>query len=559
VPRNPVLGTIVDLVATLGDTEVVLTWSAPVGAVVYQIEYKEASSETWLVFVSEIVYPSQGVTVHSLTNTVEYDLRVIASNGFTTTTSNEDSATPTADTGMVVVDDLVVDAVTDTTLTVEWTMGEDGEGNPAKYVLRYRTPTIDEDSWGAAFATEVFVDTGLATSGLKTHQFTGLPEGTAFGVILKPYRGTPNEDAHYGDFSNVATDSTTGSPTLGTIDDLSPSAGDTQVILSWSLVENATSYQPRFNDGGGYEDFGSPLGASAVNVTVTGLTNDVEHDFIVVASDGVTTTNSNEVSATPADPGDEPFLPSGMALLGTNNFSAIPGSGWQLAGGGRYSITSDAGAPESPNDVLQYRLPGGTQSGTGNDQIILSVNHRILYAHVRGFKISAGWFGDQSSTNKMGFVVDTGTGAGGDPFFFLARGIGTNALRLSVAQQGSQGNANLNYSGATGVYSAIANAASPSASDATFTRDVLYDMVYLFTANTPGSSNGRVEVWKKPSAGSTWVKILDYSGLEPLAPGSDGTFDIWKWYPIWGGNSGLSSPEDAQFFWIDHVTVWGKN
>lgn len=84
------------------------------------------------------------------------------------------------------------------------------------------------------------------------------------------------------------------STTLGTIDDLAALAGDTRVVLTWTGVDGATSYQAKV-DGVLY---GSATTDTAIEVT--GLTNGTQYTFVVVASDGSSTTESNSVNATPS-------------------------------------------------------------------------------------------------------------------------------------------------------------------------------------------------------------------------------------------------------------------
>jgi len=77
-------GQITDLAGTVGDSKVVLTWSAPSdgGSPItdYIIEYKESASPTYMVFVDG-VSSSTGTTVTGLTNGISYDFRVKAENG----------------------------------------------------------------------------------------------------------------------------------------------------------------------------------------------------------------------------------------------------------------------------------------------------------------------------------------------------------------------------------------------------------------------------------------------------------------------------------------------
>lgn len=99
-----------DLVATPGDTEVVLAWSAPFngGSAItdYVVEYKLTSEPTvWTTF-PDGTSASTGATVTGLTNDLGYDFRVKAVNAVgTSAASNVDSATP--ESGVVTIDDLV--------------------------------------------------------------------------------------------------------------------------------------------------------------------------------------------------------------------------------------------------------------------------------------------------------------------------------------------------------------------------------------------------------------------------------------------------------------------
>lgn len=91
---------ITDLAGTAGDTQVVLTWTAPAanGASItdYVVQYKLTSSGTWLTF-SDGTSASTGATVTGLTNSSSYDFRVAAVNSAGTGTySDTSTATPYA-------------------------------------------------------------------------------------------------------------------------------------------------------------------------------------------------------------------------------------------------------------------------------------------------------------------------------------------------------------------------------------------------------------------------------------------------------------------------------
>jgi hypothetical protein len=106
------------------------------------------------------------------------------------------------------VTDLSVASVSDSTVTLTWTEVDDGTGNPAKYALRYGTPTI---SWGDAYPTEVSVEGSSIGSPIQ-YTWEGLEPGTDYEFQLVSYRGTLNVDATFGGWSDVV-GATTGDTT----------------------------------------------------------------------------------------------------------------------------------------------------------------------------------------------------------------------------------------------------------------------------------------------------------------------------------------------------------
>jgi hypothetical protein len=546
-PRSPILGTIADLAAVVGDGQVTLTWTAPVGANLYQPQYKEATSETWLNYGVPVFYPASGSIVDGLTNAVEYDFRVLASDPFTTTTSNEVAETPTTPSGWGTIDDNLVTGTGDTTLDGSFTQVADDAGNPSKYWVGIGLDPLTEDNWNERLQ-EIAIDTGLAIGVAKTYQFTGLPPGTDLETLVKPFRGPTGAADAWGPWSNSAPGTTTGSVTLGTIADLAAFTGDTQVFLQWSPAANATSHQPEYKltSSGTWIPFGSPLGGSASSATVTGLTNDLAYDFRVVAGDGATTTNSNEVEKTPAAPsGVHPNEPSGMTALGENNFSAIPGAGWSLAGGAHYSIVSSgyAGtAPTSPPNVLRLTIPENAHAGGNNDSINLGAsgaNFKTLYIHIQGFQLSSNFVGGGSFVDKLFFIP---TWTGNEVF---ANAFGGATKGLEIWDQDSAQTGQLEGGGGQGWFSGKVNGGTGNTS---IPFGVWIDYEFIFTMNEPGQSDGALQAWKNGEL------VMSYTGLNWIPDGT-GKWRTFAYYPIWAGN--YSNPE--QYIYTDHVYVSGKN
>jgi DNA/RNA endonuclease G (NUC1)/fibronectin type 3 domain-containing protein len=94
-------------------------------------------------------------------------------------------------------------------------------------------------------------------------------------------------------------------------------AGDTQISLTWNSVSGATSYNVKRSttSGSGYATIASP---TSPTYTDTGLTNGTPYYYVVTAVNvGGESSNSSEVSATPAVP---PPAPTGLAMaVGQSN------------------------------------------------------------------------------------------------------------------------------------------------------------------------------------------------------------------------------------------------
>ena len=146
-----------------------------------------------------------------------------AATGSTTITASSGSVSGTAPVSVTAapvdakpgaVTDLAVLSLTDSTVTLRWTQVDDGTGSPARYALRYGTPTL---AWGAAYPTEVSL-TGSAIGATQQYTFRALSSGTPYEFGLVSYRGTLDAGAVFGPLSNTVaattTTTVTGTPTV---------------------------------------------------------------------------------------------------------------------------------------------------------------------------------------------------------------------------------------------------------------------------------------------------------------------------------------------------------
>ena len=128
------------------------------------------------------------------------------------------------------VSDFRVTSIGSTDMTLAFTEVSNGQGAPANYDVRVKTPTMD---WGTAAAvTSGTCSTpvaGTTIGATKTCTVTGLSATTPYEWQLVPYRGTPGVDAVFGPLSNI-----TGATTGGSIETL----GDRTDIAAFDFTQS---------------------------------------------------------------------------------------------------------------------------------------------------------------------------------------------------------------------------------------------------------------------------------------------------------------------------------
>ncbi len=153
-----------DLVSTRGDTQVLLSWTAPAasgGSAItdYIIEFKASSSSTWATF-SDGTSTATNATVTGLTNGTGYDFRVSATNSVGTgLTSGMVSATPAT------VPDAPVVSATPTAggANLSWTAPSSGGSAITDYIVQYK---LSSDSTWSTFADGASASTSAMLTGL---------------------------------------------------------------------------------------------------------------------------------------------------------------------------------------------------------------------------------------------------------------------------------------------------------------------------------------------------------------------------------------------------------
>jgi hypothetical protein len=231
------------------------------------------------------------------------------------------SSATTAEEAPGQVTDLEAVDATENSVTLQWTEVDDGTGEPAKYALRYGSPEI---SWGSAYDTEVSVE-GTQIGAALEYTYNGLEPGSEYEFQLVAYRGTLDEDAEFGDGSNVAS-ATTEVEDPGQVTDLEAVGVSTNsVTLQWTEVDDGTGapakYALRYGSpeiawGSAYDTEvsveGTEIGAT-LEYEYGGLEPGTKYEFQLVSYRGTLNVDaefgdrSNKVSATTESlPDDEP-------------------------------------------------------------------------------------------------------------------------------------------------------------------------------------------------------------------------------------------------------------
>ena len=277
---------ITDLAAQAGDTEITLTWSAPADngspIVDYVIYYRPEGQANFDQVIKNS--PEPGYTLTGLNNGTEYEVYATARNnvGESTTESNHVFATP-ANIPNAITDLVAQSGNTEITLT--WSAPA-GNGSPiVDYVIYYRPEG------------QYSFDQVIKNDPVAGYTLTGLINGMEYEIYVTA-RNSMGESPE----SNHVFATPISVPAA--ITDLVAQAGDTEVILSWSLpadngsaiIDHVIYYRAE-----GQGNFSSIVKDSPVTgYTLTGLTNGTQYEIYVTARNNVGEgADSNHVFATP--------------------------------------------------------------------------------------------------------------------------------------------------------------------------------------------------------------------------------------------------------------------
>jgi fibronectin type 3 domain-containing protein len=282
VPNTPA-----NLVATSGNGQVVLTWSASTGATSYTVSYGTTSGGPYPTVLTGITNPTDTIT--GLTNLTAYYFVVSAQNS-TGTSVNSSQATATPAAPIPPVPTNVTPTSGNGQVTLNWTAST----GATSYTIKYGTST-------GVYSTTL---TGITN---PTDIITGLTNGTPYFFVVEAVNATGA--------SNNSTEvaSTPAAPLPGAPTNLAATPGNASANLTWTAVAGAISYTVSYGTsvGGPYPTV--LTGITSASKAVTGLNNGTPYYFVVAAVNGTGTSgNSNEATTTPVAP--TPNAPTGLQV-----------------------------------------------------------------------------------------------------------------------------------------------------------------------------------------------------------------------------------------------------
>ncbi|MEI8270577.1 MAG: fibronectin type III domain-containing protein [bacterium] len=360
-------------VYSIGGTQAVLTWTAPInngGSPItsYLVEYKQVSSTTWLSTTSTATTK----TITGLVNGNSYDYRVSAINAIGTSPAVSITA-PSQVTGLMATPGIGK-------VTLNWNVPNNGGSSLTNYIINYKLTKSDPNSiWSSITIPSTSTSTMVAplTNG-KMYDFRVRAIGSSYGLFSAVVSSTPNV------------------PIVSTVpnqpSNLSGVFITDHVDLSWSAPSNnggspVTSYFIEYKQLSATK--WSNTTSTVTTKKISGLLGGLSYEYKVSAINAIGTGPAVSITA--------PSQVTGLI--------ATPGIGkvtlnWKVPNNGGSSLTEYR---------LRYKLASATEwfpvvilSAKSNTYTITGLSRRENYSfRVRAWGSSAGPWSEIVSTSTL--------------------------------------------------------------------------------------------------------------------------------------------------------------
>ncbi len=285
---------------------------------------------------------------------------------------------------------------------------------------------------------------------------------------------------------------------------LMATAGNAQVILSWTTSANATSYNLKRSTttGGPYALLSSPTAAS---FTDTGLTNGTTYFYVVSAINSAgESANSPEVSAKPTAPAQAPATPTGLMATAAN---------------AQVSLTWAASATATSYNVKRSTTTGGPYTKISSPSATNFTDTNIANGTTYFYVVSAvNATGESANSAQASATPVAPTQPPAAPTGLIATG-GNSQVSLSWAASSGATSYHLKRSTTTGgPYTQVSAPTTTSFTDTGLTNGTTY--FYVVSAlNTVGESANSAQVSATPANTPVDVTItIDPANTEPISP-----------------------------------------
>ena len=290
VPSTPT-----GLMATAGNAQVILTWTASANATSYNLKRSTTTGGPYTLLSSPTAASFTDTTV---TNGTTYFYVVSAVNSAGEgANSAEASAKPTAPTQVPAAPSGLMATAANTQVSLTWA----ASSTATSYNVKRATVSGGPYTKISSPTSSSFVDTGLTN-------------GTTYFYVVSAV----NSAGESANSSEVSAKPTAPAQAPATPTGLMATAANAQVSLAWTASAGATSYNVKRSTttGGPYTKISSP---TATNFTDTNLANGTTYFYVVSAVNATgESANSAQASATPVAPTQPPAAPAGLIATGGN-------------------------------------------------------------------------------------------------------------------------------------------------------------------------------------------------------------------------------------------------